>query len=154
MIMRSDNTAGGQLRTENSIFTTQSLKQSVMDGGKDALRMTWAMLAVSTIMLADDATQAAEGGDSPPQQVVRFGDLNLTSSEGVSVLYRRIHSAANEVCGGADTRELARVAATKACVDSAISQAVAAVNNPLLTSLYLAKTGRSEQQITASAQLH
>ena len=150
--MRSNDTAGGQLRTENSIFNTQSLKQSVMDGGKDALRMTWAMLAVSTIMLAD-ATQAAEAGNGPPQQVVSFGDLNLTSSEGVAVLYRRIHSAANEVCAGADTRELVRIAATKACVDSAISQAVAAVNNPMLTSLYLAKTGRTEQQITASAQL-
>jgi UrcA family protein len=151
--MRSNNTAG---RRENSIFNTQSLKESVMiitkAGGKNALRMTWAMLAAVSITMLADATQAAESGDTPPQQVVSFKDLKLTSSEGIAVLYRRIQSAANNVCGKADTRDLARMAATKACVDRAISQGVAAVNNPMLTSLYLAKTGRTEKQLVAIAQ--
>jgi len=77
------------------------------------------MLAVASLTMLSSATQAAESADSLPQKVVSFKDLNLSSTEGVSVLFGRIKSAARDVCGHVDQRELASVAATKACIDQA-----------------------------------
>lgn len=115
-------------------------------GGKNTMRVTWAVLAaVSTTMLAG-VTQAAGSGDNLPKQVVTYRDLNLNSKEGTQVLYKRIKSAANEVCGEADVRDLQGTSVRNACLDRAISQAVAAVNSPMLTRVYLAKAGNLGQQ--------
>lgn len=109
----------------------------------------WAMLAVASLTMLSSATQAAESADSLPQKVVSFKDLNLSSTEGVSVLFGRIKSAARDVCGHVDQRELASVAAAKACIDQATSRAISAVNRPLLTSLYLVKSGKTVKQLIA-----
>jgi UrcA family protein len=122
-------------------------------GGKTTVRMTWAILAaVSTTMLAG-VTQAAGSGDIIPKQEVTYKDLNLNGNEGTQVLYRRIQSAANKVCGEVDGRNLKGTSVRKACLDRAISQAVAAVNSPILTRVYLAKTGKPGQQSLPIAQL-
>jgi hypothetical protein len=56
------------------------------------------------------------------------------------VLYQRLKGAAEVVCAPLDDRELARHMRYKACVQSAISTAVAKVNQPTLTAYYAAKT--------------
>jgi len=122
-------------------------------GGKNTVRMTWAIFAaVSTTMLAG-ATQAAGSGDIVPKQVVTYKDLNLNSNEGTQVLYRRIQGAANKVCGEVRARDLQGTSVKKSCLDRAISQAVAAVNSPMLTRVHLAKTGKPGQQSLPVAQL-
>ena len=122
-------------------------------GGKNTARMTWIMLAaVSTTMLAG-VTQAAGFGDTPAKQLVTYQDLNLNSDAGTQALYRRIQRAANKVCGEVDVRELAGMRVKQACVESAISQAVAAVNSPMLTKVYLANSGEPGQQSSSIAQL-
>jgi UrcA family protein len=121
--------------------------------GKNTVRMTWAILAaVSTTMLAD-VTQAAGSGDIFPKQVVTYKDLNLNSKEGTQVLYRRIQAAANKVCGEVDARNLYGTSVKKACVDRAIAQAVAAVNSPMLTRVYLVKVGEPAEQSLPLAQV-
>jgi UrcA family protein len=66
--------------------------------------------------------------------------LNLNTSEGVAVLYRRIKSAAIEVCGPPDPWD--RAQRREACINSALSRGVGQVNSPMLTSLYNAKAGK------------
>jgi UrcA family protein len=102
--------------------------------------------------MLSSATQAAEPSDSLPHEVVSFKDLNLKSTEGVTVLYQRIRSAAKEVCGNVDLRDLAAVRAAKDCVDKAESRAILAVDSPMLTNLSLAKTGKTEKQLIAQAR--
>jgi UrcA family protein len=122
-------------------------------GGKNTVRMTWAILAaVSTTMLVG-VTQAAGSDDIVPNQMVTYKDLNLNSSEGTQVLYKRIQRAANKVCGEFDPRDLQAKNVKKTCVDQAISQAVAAVDSPMLTRVYLAKTAKPGQQSPPTAQL-
>jgi UrcA family protein len=114
------------------------------NGGKSALQQTSAMLAgVCATLLFVHSTQAAEFADEPRREVVGFADLNLSNIDGVTVLYRRIHSAAIRVCGSVDQRELARAAAAKSCVDHAVTEAIVAVNNPVVTNRFLAKADRS-----------
>lgn len=122
-------------------------------GGKNSVRMTWVMLAaVSTTMLAG-VTHAAGLGDTSATQMVTYKDLNLNSDADTRALYRRIQRAANKVCGEVDVRDLAGMSVKKACLDRAISEAVAAVNSPMLTKVYLAKTGTPGEQSPSVAQL-
>jgi UrcA family protein len=76
-------------------------------------------------------THAAEA--EAPSQVVRFQDLNLNTDAGVKVLYKRIQGAALRVCGNFEVRDLAVARAHDACVAKAVGDAVATVNNQMLT---------------------
>lgn len=74
----------------------------------------------------------ARAGEAPTK-TVRYQDLNLNTDAGVQVLYKRIHGAATLVCGDYDAHDLVVARAHKACVDRAVQDAVAAVNNQMLT---------------------
>jgi UrcA family protein len=78
------------------------------------------------------------GHAAPPQNVpsvvVHFADLDLSRSEGATVLYQRLKGAAETVCAPIDDRRF------KPCVQNAISTAVAKVDKPALTAYYEAKT--------------
>jgi UrcA family protein len=97
-------------------------------------------------------TAAARAGDvdyDVPKQVVKFADLNLGSLQGATALYHRIEKAAERVCGGPlDVRELSDAARLDSCKVQSIERAVDVVNSSVLTSLHLAKTGRTEKPIT------
>jgi UrcA family protein len=86
------------------------------------------LLVVATALAAGMLAGVAHGAEVPTQ-IVRFQDLNLNTDAGVKVLYRRIQGAAKQVCGNVDGRDLALARAHKACVDRAVADAVAAVNN-------------------------
>jgi UrcA family protein len=96
--------------------------------GVTNLLVVAAALAVG--MLAG-VTHAAEA--EVPSQAVRFQDLNLNRDAGVQVLYKRIQRAANQVCGDVDGRDLVAARAHEACVERAVADAVATVNNHMLT---------------------
>jgi UrcA family protein len=120
---------------------------------KNAVRMTFvAFAALSATMLAG-VTNAAEASDFAPKQAVTYKDLNLHSNAGVKALYKRIEGAADQVCGNVDSRDLRAVSAKKACVDHAISSAVAAVNSPMLTMVSLANSSDSAPQSLPTAQV-
>jgi len=78
-----------------------------------------------------------------PQVHVKYAGLNLNTAAGATVLYQRIRSAADQVCGVSGNRELARLEQAKACAAHVVGEAVAAVNAPALTSVYQAKVGGS-----------
>lgn len=72
--------------------------------------------------------------------VVSYADLDLSRSNGATVLYRRIRSAAETVCATLNDRNLGVHAHFEACVQSAIGAAVAEVNRSTLTAYYGATT--------------
>ena len=118
----------------------------------NAIRLAWLMLASAPIAMVANAAQAGEPADAPPHKVVSFKDLNLSTTEGAEVLYKRIKSAAIEVCGVSDSFDLARMYVPRICISEAVSRAVAQVNRPMLTSLHQAKTGKADKQVTTLAQ--
>lgn len=85
---------------------------------------------------------AQPASESPPQVVVSFADLDLTRIQGVAALYTRINAAAHQVCASLDERSLERAQLFASCVAGALSAAVAEVDQPLLTSYYVAKLDR------------
>jgi len=116
--------------------------------GARALRTLVASAALTLLAQAGHAD--AQRADRP-KLVVQYADLDLTSASGAKILYRRIHAAAVKVCGIPDLMQLAAVAAAKACSDRAIADAVASIDNPLLTARHRAATGTTDQEGTLRA---
>ncbi len=122
-------------------------------GRNNTMRMTCVMLAAVSITMLAGVTQAAGPSGNLPKQVVNYKDLNLNSDAGTKVLYKRIQGAADEVCGKVDVRDLQGMSVRKACLDRAISKAVAAVNSPKLTRVYFSKAGNPAPQTLPIAQV-
>jgi UrcA family protein len=99
--------------------------------------------ALNAILLVSMSVPAGAGESIEVQRrVVKFADLDLTHGAGVTELYARIHSAAQDVCEPLIARDLLSVVSARACVARAIERAIADVNSPQLTSYYLQKTQR------------
>jgi UrcA family protein len=81
------------------------------------------------------AAQAATSTDEVPSVVVRYGDLDLSTTEGARTLYQRISVAARQVCPVEFTKVLSLVGKNRACREAAIERAVNAVNNPRLATV-------------------
>jgi UrcA family protein len=90
-------------------------------------------------------TSNAYAGDDVHSQTVKFADLNLSTPAGVEALYRRIHAAAQRVCGYEATSAYGRDI-WQNCVRPTVDATVAKVNNPQLTALH---TGRNPSPATA-----
>ena len=88
----------------------------------------------------------AHADDEARSETVKFADLNLGTPAGVEALFGRIHAAARRVC----EQPAGELAATRACMTKAESQAIGKVNVPLLTAYYQKKTGSYPQTITAN----
>lgn len=84
--------------------------------------------AVAALTLGGIAHAAAQRETA--SVVVRYGDLDLQSSEDVKILRKRIRSAAQSACGSLDTEILGLRDAYEDCVEAAFTDGVAAVGNP------------------------
>jgi UrcA family protein len=73
------------------------------------------------------------------QTTVKYGDLNISTSQGAAALYNRIRGAADGVCRPLDHGDLSSKSRLAACVHNAIADAVTSVNQPALTAVYSAK---------------
>ena len=76
-------------------------------------------------------------------KTVTYGDLNLDSAQGASVLYARLHHAALEVCSPLESKELSLRNAWQTCVNNALTSAVTQVNKPKVTALHNQSINRS-----------
>jgi UrcA family protein len=81
------------------------------------------------------AAQAATSTEAVPTVVVRYGDLDLATSDGAQVLYQRISVAARQVCPVENSRAVSQIGKNRACREAAIERAVNAVNNPHLLAM-------------------
>lgn len=93
-----------------------------------------AMLA-GCLLAGSLAAQAAAPTYEVPTMVVNYSDLDLSTEDGVHLLYKRISRAADRVCPYADSLEPARIAYSHACRDGAIARAVRDINSPQLAAL-------------------
>ena len=85
--------------------------------------------SVATVSRADDDT-------APPQVIVKFADLDISSPAGARVLYERIRATAESACS---YYWFERDADQLRCVHDAIANAVTKLNRPTLFVVYNAK---------------
>jgi UrcA family protein len=96
-----------------------------------------ALLVLPALLMTESAFAAAE--EAPPSVTVRYEDLNLNSTDGVTSLYKRIENAAAEVCRPAEgPQSVSRMlwTAWNECFYHSIAQAVKAVHNEKLSAYH------------------
>jgi UrcA family protein len=71
-----------------------------------------------------------------PSVVVKYGDLDLDTADGVVTLHARLRRAAKDVCAQLDSRVLGLREQYEQCVSDAVATSVARVDNPRLTSFH------------------
>ena len=97
--------------------------------------------ALTAIVCVLGVTPAWAGPPQGRSVTVSFRDLDLSSPAGATTLYKRIKSAAKQVCGYEGT-DLISKSIWNGCYTTAIADAVGKVNSPLLTAVH---TGRSPE---------
>jgi UrcA family protein len=94
---------------------------------------------VSALASSFTAVCAAADSTDAPTAIVKYGDLNVSTSQGAASLYWRIRMAAETVCRPLDGGDLASKMRNGACVSKAIADAVTKVDQPELFDVYNAK---------------
>jgi UrcA family protein len=97
-----------------------------------------ALLVLPALFMTEPAFAVA-AEEAPPSVTVRYDDLNLNSTEGVTSLYRRVENAATEVCRPAEGPQSVSRALWKAwneCFYHSIAAAVKAVHNDKLSAYH------------------
>jgi UrcA family protein len=94
------------------------------------------LLTIAAATLALGGIAQADTYPETNSVVVKYGDLNLGSDEGVKSLHRRIRNAAASVCGTLETKILGLRDAYDDCVTKAIADSVAKVDNPNLSNFH------------------
>jgi UrcA family protein len=105
---------------------------------KLALGLTAACL-LSTVSV--QAVNAASVGDTP-RLVVKYDPQSLATESGVRTLYRRLESAAREVCPEQSTQGLIKSAAATQCEKELVTRAVRQINNSRLAEISLSNADR------------
>jgi UrcA family protein len=91
------------------------------------------------------AAPALQPGYEIVTRRVQYTDLNLDDNRAVELLYRRIKSAAVDVCEAPQTsRFIETIAHVWHCERAAVEEAVQEVNSPKLTELHRSVTNRVE----------
>jgi UrcA family protein len=117
------------------------------------VRVLWGLVACAAVAWGGgNAARASEPDNTVAHKVVSLRDLNLNSAEGIEVLYKRIRSAAHDVCADPLRADLSEFK-LKPCIDETMSRAIAQVNSPMLTSLYQSKGGKVDKNATTFAKV-
>jgi len=99
----------------------------------------------ATVSRADERT-------TRPQVIVKFGDLDLSTSQGAVALYGRIHSAAVNVCWRVYASDPLYSLENDACLHKAIGDAVIKVNRPALSAVFASKYRTPQPAVLAAAE--
>jgi UrcA family protein len=87
------------------------------------------------------ALTAGAAVDTVPSRTVSYVDLDISKPAGAKILYRRIASAAQQVCV-LGIKDLGAAQRDRACVQQAIDSAVKGVNSSALSDLHSAASIR------------
>jgi UrcA family protein len=96
-----------------------------------------ALIGVLAVLPANAGENA--NPNQAPQAIVKYADLDIESDAGALALYRRIASAAHEVCPDNGTRDLRRWQAARECRDQAMARAISQVGSVRLAAIRAAR---------------
>ena len=102
---------------------------------------TVVLTALSACVILAPALSHAAPATQSASVTVRYSDLNLATAAGNAALYARLVSAARQVCGSSDVRNLGELAAVQSCQKDAIAHAVQEVHSAQLAAVFAKRTG-------------
>ena len=104
-------------------------------------RSVRALAALLLLGVSASATAAPYVSTEPMTKTVRLADLDLSKAAGAETLYKRITAAARVVC-----RHTARMEMLT-CRSHAVAEAVATIDNPLLSSMHHRSTSNGVAEV-------
>jgi UrcA family protein len=117
-----------------------SLASSSISRARIAIAIVAAGLMSAGVVTVTHAGTAQE--ESVPKLAVSYDDLDLGTEKGALTLYRRISSAAREVCPQPSKYSARVTELSRECISSAIARAVREVNSPQLAKVDAARSTR------------
>jgi UrcA family protein len=115
------------------------------------LRTLVAGAILSALAFSFATVSSADERITPPQVIVKFADLNVSTSQGAVALYGRINIAAVDVCSRMYTSTEAYRRHKDACLQEVIADAVIRVNQPALSAVFASKYGMPQPVVLAAA---
>jgi UrcA family protein len=115
------------------------------------LRTLVAGAILSALAFSFATVSSAEEDATPPQVIVKFADIDVSTSPGAVALYGRIHGAAEDVCSRMSSSTEAYRWRKDACLQKVIADAVTKVNEPALSAVFASKYGISAPVVLAAA---
>jgi len=106
---------------------------------------------LSSLALGFATASSAGEGSTPPQVIVKFADLDVSTSRGAAILYGRIEGAAETVCARMYISAEAYRWAKRTCLPKVIGEAVTKVDRPALSALFASHYGVSPPVLLAVA---
>jgi UrcA family protein len=107
-------------------------------------------LSLGFSVIAEASGSAAAVGAGLPKAEISYADLDLARADHANELYTRIERAARNVCEvNYGSRTLALLL-ERQCAAKSVDDAVRGVDNPNLTAVYQAKTGK--RSVVASSR--
>jgi UrcA family protein len=116
-----------------------------------ALRTLVAGAALSALAFSFATVSRADDDTAPPQVIVKYADLDVSTAPGAAALYRRIDGAAEQVCSRMYTSTDAYRRHKNACLQQVIADAVTKVNEPALSAVFASKYGIAQPAVLAAA---
>jgi UrcA family protein len=109
-----------------------------------------AALVTAMISSFSAVCNAAVASDVP-KTIVKYADLDLSTAQGATTLYNRIHFAAEGVCSAYGQADLIAKSHRNVCVKQAIEGAVEKVNQPALSAVYATNYGVPQPAVILTA---
>lgn len=100
------------------------------------LSLATTALVASVAAVAAPPTPVTSTPDGALATVVRYADLDLSSNDGVAVLYRRLRAAAERVCRPMKSPALSSRAPWRECYETALGNAVTGIGSERLAALH------------------
>ena len=94
------------------------------------------LLPVAAALALGGLAHGSTRSQQVPSVVVKYGDLNLNSVDGIAKLHARLRGASQEVCSALDNRVLGLREEYDRCVSDALIRGVADVRNEKLTTFH------------------
>jgi UrcA family protein len=116
-------------------------------------RFTTSFLTATLVLSGAQLVRAESSAETPAQVVVNYSGVDISTTSGARVVYGRLHAAAEQVCVLLDRQADNPVMAARhrACIHTALSQAVFKLDSPLVSQLYTERTGDRSLVKMASA---
>jgi UrcA family protein len=116
------------------------------------LRTLVAGAILGALAFSFGSVSSAAESTKPPQVIVKFADLDVSSSHGAATLYGRIHSAAVNVCWRMVDSNDNYALSKDACIQKTIADAVMRIDQPALSAVFASKYGVSAPAVLASVE--
>ena len=110
------------------------------------------LTAIAAGLTAGYASADNDRSGDVPKIVVSLAGIDMSTAKGTDVVYGRIRSAAKIVCRVDESRDLGQKQRARDCFQTAVDDAVAQADRPMLSALHARRMGNPRDVIRSASR--